>query len=128
MALFDFGGASDFFEGALDFGTDLFEGVSGFVSDIGLDDVATLATAGAALGQLFQEPQVPGEALGAAEATKIGAQITTDTDTSASVSLGGDTEDETAAEEATRNRLRVRRTDPGLSITGGAINPLAIQI
>lgn len=122
-------GFGDFFESAIDFGGDLVEDIGGVVSDIGLEDVATLATTGAALASLFASPKVPGtDVLGAGQAAKIATKTEALIGGQPGVSVGDDEEEDTAAEQATRNRLRVRRTfDPGLSL-GGSPNPLGIQI
>lgn len=118
----------EFFESAIDFGTDFIGEATDFISAIGLEDVATLATAGLALNQLFAGPQTP-EVPDFGKAQQRGAEIVAQQGEAPDVRIGDD-EEESAGERATRAGLRVRRTfDPGISLGAGqAGNPLAIQI
>lgn len=121
---FSFG---DFLGEALDVGKEFIGDVTEFATDIGLEDVASLATAGLALSQLFSQPDIPGaESLAAGGATKIGATIASEEGEAPDIVLGDREED--AGERATQAGLRVRRTfNPGVGLQAGG-NPLSIQI
>lgn len=122
-------GFGDFLGEALDVGKEFIGDVADFATDLGLEDVASLATTGVALSQLFSQPDVPSVGTtSAGKALQQGALITQEQGEAPDIQLGTP-EEEDANRQATRAGLRVRRTfDPGAVFGSRTSNPLSIQI
>lgn len=117
----------EFLGDALDIGKEFIGDITDFVTDIGLEDLASIATTGVALQQLFTADSVDSSTLSAGKASQRGALITSEQGDAPEVQLGAQ-EEEDANTRSTRAGLRVRRSfDPGTSV-GTTFNPLAIQI
>ena len=125
-------GAMDFFDDAIQFGKDLGKDALEFVKDVELKDIETIASIGvgaAAIHQAFDKPDAPpglDDTQSAADSLKAGAELATSFTESTRADIGEQEGEGKANREATKNRLRVRRTSGTGSSTG--LNPLAIQI
>lgn len=101
-----------------------------FARDLSLEDIATVGTLGLSAAQFLRGPEEPAgveKVKTAGDALAEGAKISQSASQAPDIRIG-DTEDPFETnEEATQNRLRVRRQfDVGARL--GSDNPLAIQI